>query len=288
MFITQEVLEKYEACEFGRKLIARLYPDGVEIMELLDNKRIPMEVFHWGKKMLPTTLEEIEKYWEVCRVTDSDFIYSSTDIARSTWVEESRNITSSHGITHSNKVTNSSLIIGSDRVTDSRRVSGSKDVTCSKNVYGSEKILNSDQISVSREIENSNGVASSVQVRDSFNVYNSQQINNSAFISNSQFLDNCCFCCDASYGKNLLFNQPADEALIREIYDKISMDYHGEIMQPVFIDGEHFVTRVTHNINFGTFYSEISKEFWNWVKTLPNYDPMLMYRMTYLPIWLED
>ena len=57
MFITNEILERYNACESGKKIFNRLYPNGVEIIDLLDNRHIPDEILHWGAEYLPVSAE---------------------------------------------------------------------------------------------------------------------------------------------------------------------------------------------------------------------------------------
>jgi hypothetical protein len=42
------------------------------------------------------------------------------------------------------------------------------------------------------------------------------------------------------------------------------------------------------NTNFREWYLYIMSEFWQWARTLPNYDPMLLYRITFDPIFLNE
>ena len=71
MFLTDEILEKYNACGIGRKLFNKLYPNGVEIMDLLDNKHIPKEMLWWGETWLPVSDEELNKLYKVLEIEDS-------------------------------------------------------------------------------------------------------------------------------------------------------------------------------------------------------------------------
>ena len=51
MFITYNLLEKYNAYESDKRFFQRLYPSGVEALELLANKHIPKEILFWVKKI---------------------------------------------------------------------------------------------------------------------------------------------------------------------------------------------------------------------------------------------
>ena len=42
------------------------------------------------------------------------------------------------------------------------------------------------------------------------------------------------------------------------------------------------------NTNFREWYLYIMSEFWQWARTLPNYDPMLLYRITFDPNFLNE
>ena len=288
MFVTQEVLDKYNACDFGKKLIARLYPDGAEISTILENRHIPIEIFHWGYDYLPVTEGEIEQYWAACKVKDSEHVNHSKNILRSICVNQSEDISYSRNIDNCKKVTSSTLISTSEEVENSREVQMSKRIKDSTYVYGASDVSFGKQIVLSNMISDSQGVVHSSNIHNSNNVVGSEEISNSAFISNSKFLNNCFFCCGAEYGNGLVFNKPASPFTLNHIREVLSGEFSTQIMYPLSFEGDLYIEKHHFTENFGTYYQDFSKGFWDWVKTLPNYDPFVMYNLTYLPMWLQD
>jgi hypothetical protein len=52
---------------------------------------------------------------------------------------------------------------------------------------------------------------------------------------------------------------------------------------------EHLLTEFVPETNkFNCWYTSISEKFWKWVRTLPNFDSMLIYDITMLPEILLD
>ena len=62
MFITKEILRKYNACETGIKIFEELYPNGTEIKTLISENKVPISILHWGYEKLPVTEDEIQLY----------------------------------------------------------------------------------------------------------------------------------------------------------------------------------------------------------------------------------
>jgi hypothetical protein len=47
-------------------------------------------------------------------------------------------------------------------------------------------------------------------------------------------------------------------------------------------------TYVAPTRKFDDWYHSIDTKFWKWVRTLPGFDPMILYNITMLPEILED
>lgn len=134
MFINKELIAYLNGCEKGYKLFEKLYPNGAEVMEILDNKKIPKSIFHWGKENLNVSEEEIQKYLQVCKIINSTNVSFSEEVFDSNDVERSSNIVESNSVLKSQNIYNSSAVVNSDSVTKSSGVSQSKQVTFSKNI----------------------------------------------------------------------------------------------------------------------------------------------------------
>ena len=60
MFITKEILRKYNACEPGIKIFEELYPNGTEIKTLISENKVPISILHRGYEKLPVLKEAID------------------------------------------------------------------------------------------------------------------------------------------------------------------------------------------------------------------------------------
>jgi hypothetical protein len=98
-------------------------------------------------------------------------------------------------------------------------------------------------------------------------------------------LKNCLFCHKVQNGEYLLFNKPIDaedyENVLQQL-DRMVNNFESELVKEsewpsntIPID----TPRIQHNIL--EQYQGLPTSFWRWVKTLPNYDPAVLYAITY-------
>lgn len=288
MFITQEILNKYHACNAGKKIMQKLYPDGAEVMELLDDKRLPVEMFHWGMRYLPVTTEEELKYYKVCEIEDSEEVCDSTDVKRSKYIDSSKEVHDSLRINSSKVVYDSENVSSSDEVYASQYVVSSSNINLSDHVYASDKIAMSNRVAHSKNIGESNDIARCEEISHGRGLYRCNNVENSAFSSFLSYSSDCFFCTDLQYSRYMVFNKPATQEVIEEIRTKLK-EFSTERLNLLQFNKDYlFTTDARFCENFGEYYLTISDDFWNWVKTLPNFDPFIMYRITYMPMWLEE
>ena len=83
MFLSNEILKKYNACELGLEWFDRHYPNGVELMDFLDSAQAfvgpdskILELLYWGYLLLPYDEREKEKY--VVRICQSHTCFSGS------------------------------------------------------------------------------------------------------------------------------------------------------------------------------------------------------------------
>jgi hypothetical protein len=110
-----------------------------------------------------------------------------------------------------------------------------------------------------------------------------KQIKNSAFIQHCSNLDHCLFCHNINDGEYLLFNKKISP----EEYDMIMLQ-----LNSILLNTELKFTRdgwpqeqipldmPIVNRNIINQFADLPDKFWRWVKTLPGYDPMVMYGIT--------
>ena len=66
------------------------------------------------------------------------------------------------------------------------------------------------------------------------------------------------------------------------MYENINIQFNKIVSLPLkmaFIDKENLIPRQIYN--FSKFFENLSSDFWQWTKTLPNYDPEILYSMTF-------
>lgn len=295
MFVNKELIAYLNGCEKGYKLFEKLYPNGAEVMEILDNKKIPKSIFHWGKENLNVSEEEIQKYLQVCKIINSTNVSFSEKVFDSNDVERSSNIVESNSVLKSQDVYNSSAVVNSDSITKSSGVSQSKQVTFSKNIISSNQIINSTNVIKSNSITRSNNIISSELATLCSFLLKCKKIINCHF---SSFLVNCeyCFFCNGlnNSKKPMIFNTPISLDDYERIYDEYQELIKNEAARIVYyenISGEYikdkcFVEGYCIN-DYREYFKYISDDFKKWIENLPYFDPFLMYQITYDENWLK-
>jgi hypothetical protein len=199
-------------------------------------------------------------------VEDSEFVFSS------------KNVTNSEDISLSEDVSDSQRIFGSEFVYSSKRIAHSKNVTDSCNIVNSDYVVNS------HSIMNASAVTNSAFV-DAWLVGGSRQLKDCRFIMDCTNLKHSLFCHKISDGEYMVFNKQVDAAdyeLIVKQLDKILANYEAELV----VEGEwphHTIPLDAPKIqrNIIKQYGNLPSTFWRWVKTLPGYDPSVLYAITY-------
>ena len=283
MFITNEILEKYNACESGKRLFNRLYPEGVEILKLLDNKHIPVEVLHWGAEYLPISKEEEEKYYKRVGVVNSTHCFMSSKIENSNYIYKSVD------------VNDSKLVKLSQNIVDSKKITSSQAVRVSERVNNSISIDHSNLIVNSKNISKSSNIANSSDLNYCFNIFNGKNLSNCDTMYNSSlcedsgfssFLIGCykvLFCSQLNQSSFMLFNKPISKTIFDEVWAQYKlMEKEIEVIE----EGKEIFYNGTAITRFDTMFKKLGEDFKNWVKTLPNYDNFVMYQITLCEEWL--
>ena len=201
------------------------------------------------------------------RVQDSDYIFSSDDI------KESKDVTSSFVVERSRQ------IFDSEFVYDSQQVFKGKNITQSTNVINSSYVVRSSSIMNAAVVTDSHYVSG-------FAEEGIKQIKNSAFITDCANLDHCLFCHNIRDGKYLLFNKPIDSDQFDMIMSQMKSILGG--WQSKLTRNGKFWPSETIPLDYPVIQRNIAKQyedlpdvFWRWVKTLPGYDPKVLYAITY-------
>lgn len=282
MYITKEVLEKYGACAQGIKFVDKFFPDGIEMIELIQTKHIPHEMLHWGFDHLPWNEKERETYESVLEIISSQHYHGSEKLFDSSFIGKSKKIHSSSFVFNSENVRNSNIINESQDVDDSQRIFKSNFVYSSSNVYGSTNITNSNNIYNVIYALNSRNCAGGKNIVDSSEIFNSENVENSFFCTSVNTLQNCYFCNKITDATNMVFNRPVGERIMSNIrvqYEKFLAEISPRIIEEIPSTSINIMPVV--NLNFSSYFEQLPNEFWRWVRSLPGYDSEIMYNITY-------
>lgn len=291
MFLTLDILERYDACKLWKKWFARNFPDGAELIDVINHPRVDIETLHWGYANLTTTKEEQEAYWsklkvevpDRCTIYESDHITNSTYVSRSSNVKDSELVFSSQDVNSSNNILNSKNIERSVQVFGSEFVYDSQWVCQSRNVTGSANIVNADYVVHSNDVMNASTVVDSFAVY-SFRTGGTKQIRGSAFITDCVNLKHCLFCANIEGKEYMLFNQPIDQdqfEIIMKQLRNILGDWHPKFVKGEWPEGVIPLDSPVLQRNVMHQFENLPEAFWRWVKTLPGYDPSLLYAITF-------
>ena len=289
MFLTNEILEKYDACTVGKKWFNRYFPEGAEILDIIKSPKANIAFLHWGFENLTTTEEEREAYWDKLNITNCDrtTIIKSHNVNSSDTVIRSQDVSDSSYIFSSKKVQNSEVIANSTGIENSHNVFESSFIYDSFNIYKGKNISNSDNVYCSTFVVNSHSVFNTDNVSNSFIIFDlatgeSSDITDSAFIADSNNLSNCLFCANLTNRSYHIFNKPVTEVQFNLIRKQL-IDIIGDFRPSYVKDwgGKTIPIDIPEMQTRALYYSDLSEEFWEWIKTLPGYDPKILYQITF-------
>ena len=289
MYITAEILRKYKGCEQGIRYIERFYPEGAEMIDIIQDKNIPKEFLHWGREHLTHTPDELAAYIKACRIVNTDGFWYSQDVRDRKYVVRSKEVSDSIGVFDSCDIIRSSDVVNSENINES------KQIFYSSMIDGGEKIIKGLNITESINICNSTMVVRSKNVIDSVNVFESSEIIKCNGVSDSYFcqdcknIKHCMFCKGLENAEFHVFNKPVDQNLfvlfVKQYLKYLTeqLDFIRDWPEDLLVSAHVFPTR-----KFDDWFHPINSRFWKWVHTLPNFDSMLIYNITMLPEILVD
>lgn len=288
MLVTPELLKSLDACEKGQQYIARFYPNGAEVIDLIRDRHISKDFLHWGRQYLTTTEEEQQAYREVCKISNSSSYWYSENVSNSENVVESKNIENCERIYVSEDVINSSDIVDSQIITNCKQIFVSSMIEDCEKIYGSKNVLSSKNICYSNMINNSSGIFESNDVFDSSEILFCDNVTNSNFCYDCNAIENCLFCAGLKDVEYHIFNKPVD----KRRFDLIAAQYKKYMSAQlrfvsVWPDGLSKSELELPTRKFDEWFMTIDDKFWSWARTIPGYEDIILYRMTMLQRFMK-
>lgn len=288
MFLTADLLKKYNACEQGIKYISRFYPTGANLIDIIHDRHISKEFLHWGREHLQVTPEELEAYLEVCGIVNTENHWYSQNLHDCNFIVKSKDIDNSQRIFNSNDVSNSSDIVYGDTIINSEQVFTSSMVTDSHKVAHSTNVTASDNVCFSTMILSGENIYNSKNVFSSSEIIRCDTVTDSYFCQDCKNIKHCMFCKDLEGVEYYLFNQEVDKErfeLFVQQYKRFMTSFLA--FAPCWPSGlvQAYSPAITQK--FDEWYKPVSDKFWKWVRTLPGYSAMMLYNITMNPTFLN-
>ena len=273
------------------------FPNGASVTEILNHDRVPLDLMHWMHDTVGYTADEMALYHERTGISCEKplTIYKSDNVTDSEFVWYSSSITNSHHIHSSNDVTDGYIVYGSEyveraeQVFDSSFVYNSTQVLLGSNVNGSHNIVNAGYVINSRSVMNADNVLDSAFVT-SFERGRTSNIYGSYFITDCTNMTNCLFCADKTGGEYLVFNKQvtaADYILISNQLLRILKDFRPVLTEDGYWPGAAIpMEEARPQSQLAKMYDHLPEAFWKWVRTIPGYDPSILYEITFSKILL--
>lgn len=248
---------------------------GEEISAIIANQDISLEQLHYLKRICSFSKEETELYNQRCKIdSESSSVMDSSDITRGHYIIGSMNVRNSGYVFNSSNIEDCNHIYDSENVIFSEYVSGAKNVKSCSRVVGGENIINSVDVLNSSNISLSVAISNSTSINGSNYIYNSKDLTACSFCGFTTNCTNCLFCSNLHDAKFHIFNKE----VARDVYEKtfedllaqISVEYSGFItIEPISMTRAHDQFLFSNKID--SVFDGLSDEFFEWVKTLPNY-----------------
>lgn len=283
MFLTVDILRRLNACEQGVKYIERFYPNGAELIDIINDRHINKDFLHWGREYLTVNSTELEAYKTVCGIVNTPIFWYCVDVVDSNHVVHSKQVKNSIGVFNSIEVSDSSDIIHGENVRESHQIFYSSFIDRGLRVVKSSNVYNSSNIFNSNTVNESKSVIDSMDIFTSSEIVNCKSVTDSHFCQNCTNIKHCLFCEGISNVEYHLFNKPVSkeryEMFVRQYLQLIKgeLTFVHDWPKNILVEVHIAPTR-----KFDDWYSVIPESFWKWAATLPGYDELLLYKITML------
>ena len=285
MFITVDILQKRGACQEYIDYFQKHYPNGIEMLYMIEKGHMPYHALHWGYKWLDPNKDEVAAYWKRVAVVNSEGVDESDHITNSKLVSFSSSVMDSTEIHRSKNINASNYIIDSEDIENSQCVGNSSFIYDSRQVLNSSNITHSEEVVESTYVVNSDGVFCSSNILEGTAIIKSHNLTNCGYCADCANLNNALFCQNIKDSQYMLFNKLIDKTRFEVIYKQFKkFSPHIQLTEP-WVKKHNQTPRV--NYNYKKHHAGISIVFWRWVRTLPNFDPMVMYSITFDPQFLH-
>ena len=282
MYLDEEILIEYGAPASFLNYFIETYKSDATAFEIIIDKRTNSNNLLWLYEHIPLNEDEVTLCFERLKIKrseyfvgskeieDCSFVFSSRNCVESSYIKDSYKVERSLFVNKSNNVKNSENIFDSKNVSDSKFIGSSKDVFRSENVLWGIKIYDSFGVKSSSNIVNSRGIVTGLNLMDCF------------YCAQCSHSTNLLFCANVRGADYMIFNKQVTEERYNEVLNKVkelACNFYFHIMDfniTESLDGAQYGV----NCDFRTIYASAPSELWEYLKSLSEYDGMILYMLT--------
>lgn len=289
MLVSHDKLIELGACREGIEFFDRHFKQPATLEEILALRHLPPHIIYWGYAYIgfdsdPEVRErEYQAYEKALAIKNSDTYYESNNLTNCSAIVSSNHIVNSNNVFNSSFVSDSHDIYESQNINNSFEVFKSSMIKSCNKIYCSDSIGESENIAKGSNIFNSKNIFFSNNINDSTMLRSCENVKNCHFSSNVKDSTNCLFCSDLTGGDHLIFNKEVNPIF----YDMIYEQYKQFVFCPKYTNnysiGTYSNIKIILMMDFSKHYNNIPEDFFEWIKTLPNYSDEILYNITCLP-----
>ena len=94
------------------------------------------------------------------------------------------------------------------------------------------------------------------------------------------------FCQGVSEGEYMLFNKPIGKERYEVIFKQFVKMFQHKYDFTMLEDNDIYGAEPSYYRDYRKHTANFSNDLWEWVKTLPKYDPIVMYSITFNPLFI--
>lgn len=274
MKLTLELLRDYNLNPLFVSYLEKNGLLGADLKEILQHEGVPLELLFFLKKYLKFDEEEISLYNQICRVDEgSRNIWYSKGVENSSNLMRSSYVVNSSNVRDSEDVSDSQFIFNSSSVHDSRNVSDSENITDSDTVLKSRDVSMSEQVARSKSIDWCDNIFWSARLRGCSFIYQSEDLNTSHFCGFMKNSDHCLFCSGLENKSYYIFNEEVTPREFEEVLNTLLEMLPIEDAHMIRVNDDKYIATERFDFcpRYDSVFDGLSKEFYGWVGTLPNY-----------------
>ena len=273
MKITTELLEHYNASLQFIDFIKNKYPSGLEFSELIKGGIVPVDLLHYIRQYCDLSEIEMSLYESYCNIKDSENIWYSQEVKDSKNLYLCENVSNSSFVRNSNDVYDSTDIYNSSFIKNSKDVAHSTDIRNSYSIIESQSVNFSNNVARSNQITWSNHILNCSHLDDCSFSYMSNDLVDChfcGFVNNSR---RCLFCTGITDREYCIFNQEVVPAEYENFKEILLSKIEDESSTMITINQSKHMSEERFRLNrrFDSIFNGLTKEFYGWVGTAPNY-----------------